>query len=108
MQSVQPLPARGRSAQPASALQRLEHLAQTLILDREAVTKLRSCEHHAAGQIVQHSLLETAWLSVLVLRYGLQVRRVRIGRDERKWIGGDAGAARCSVESTRCSLPRRR
>ena len=58
--SIEPLPSRGRSAQPASALERLEHLAQTLILDREAVTELRSCEHHAAGQIVQHSLLEAA------------------------------------------------
>ena len=56
--SIEPLPSRGRSAQPASAPSRLEHLAQTLILDREAVTGLRSCEHHATGQIVQHSLLE--------------------------------------------------
>ena len=49
------------------ALQRLEHPSQMLILDRQAVTKLRSREHHAAGQVVQHSLLETAWLSVLLL-----------------------------------------
>jgi hypothetical protein len=59
VRSLQPLLFRDRSPQPASTLQRLEHPAQTLILDREAVTELRSCEHHAAGQIVQHSLIET-------------------------------------------------
>jgi hypothetical protein len=77
--SIEPLPTCLRSTESASMLQRLQHLAQTLILDGKAVTELRSREHHAAGQAIQHSLLKTVGLSVqdepdrtvLVLRYSL-------------------------------------
>ena len=83
LRSVEPLPTRRRSTEPAGALQRLKHLAETLILDRQAVAELGSREHHAASQIVQHLLLETALLPIPMLRDDLQVGRVRIGRDER-------------------------
>src|SRR5262249_19934490 len=89
--SIEPLPTCLRSTESAGTLQRLQRLAQTLILDGKAVTELRSREHHAVGQVSQHPLLETVELSfrdepgraVLVLRYSLEVRRIRIGCDER-------------------------
>jgi hypothetical protein len=102
------LPTRRCAAQLAGALERLEHLTQALILDRKAIAELRPREHDACGQDVEHLLLETASLAVLVLRDDLQVDRLRFAAMSARGIGADAGAARCSVESTKWSLPRRK
>jgi hypothetical protein len=85
------LPTRGRAAQPAGALERPEHLAEALILDRQAVSELRAREHDISGQRVEHLLLETARGAVLVPRDDLQVRRLRIRRDGGQ-INGQARA----------------
>ena len=79
-----------------------------LILDRQTVTKLRSRKHHAAGQVVEHSLLKTARLSVVVLHDDLEVELSGLVVTSAKWMGVVVAAARCSVDSTRCSLACRR
>ena len=43
--SAEPLPTSRRAAEPAGPLERLQHLAQTLVLDRQRITQLRSRQH---------------------------------------------------------------
>src|SRR5262249_38663298 len=80
--SVRPLPTRGTAAEPAGALQRLQRLAQALVLDRQGLAELGACQRHARGQELEHALLEAAALPVLELGDDLQVGRLRIGRDQ--------------------------
>ena len=56
--SVTALPTCGRAAKPAGSLQRLECLAQALILDPEGVSQLRSFHGRALDQKLQHPVLE--------------------------------------------------
>jgi len=82
--SVSTLPASRRAAKPAGSLKRLQRIAQALVLDRQRVAQLRSRQHHALDQKGQHSLLETASLTVSVLELGddLQVGRLGVSRDQ--------------------------
>ena len=54
--SVAALPTSGRAAKPAGSLQRLQRLAQALVLDPQGIAELRSCHGRALGQKVEHSL----------------------------------------------------
>jgi hypothetical protein len=76
------LPTRPCAAQPAGALERLEHLTQALILDHRPIAELRPRAHDACGQDVEHLLPESAPLAVLVSRDDLQVDHLRVRRDE--------------------------
>src|SRR5271168_309910 len=62
--SVQALPTSGRAAKPASPFQRLQHLAQPLVLDPQGVPELCPCHGHALAQKVQHAFPEAALLPV--------------------------------------------
>jgi hypothetical protein len=82
--SVSTLPVSRRAAKPAGSLKRLQRIAQALVLDRQRVALLRSRQHHALDQKGQHSLFETASLTVFVLELGddLQVGRLGVSRDQ--------------------------
>ena len=57
---VDSLPTYGRRAQLAGSLQRLQHDAQALVLDRSAIANLGTRQHRAVGQKIKDSLLEPA------------------------------------------------
>ena len=59
---VDSLPTCGRATELAGAgsLQRLQHDAQALVLDRNAIAKLGTRQHRAGGQKIKDLLLETA------------------------------------------------
>ena len=57
---VDSLPTCGRRAELAGSLQRLQHDAQALVLDRKAIAKLGTRQHRAVGQKIKDLLLETA------------------------------------------------
>src|ERR1700677_131058 len=88
--SSQPLPTSGRATNPAGSLQRLQHLAQTLVLDPQGVPELRPRHGHALAQKVQHAFLKATPLafrcelgrSVLQFPDDLQVSRLGVGRDQ--------------------------
>ena len=57
---VDSLPTCGRATELAGSLQRLQHDAQALVLDRKAIAKLGTRQHRAVGQKIKDSLLEPA------------------------------------------------
>jgi hypothetical protein len=54
---VDSLPTCGRATELAGSLQRLQHDAQALVLDRTAIVKLGTPQHRAMGQKIKDLLL---------------------------------------------------
>ena len=102
---VHSLPTCGRATERAGSLQRLQHDAQALVLDRKAIAKLGTRQHRAVGQKINDSPLETA-----------SPFRPELGKDLPIWVvsalvatssrstGGDAGAARCCAREDQVFL----
>ena len=57
-QSIPALLASRRAAKPAGPLERLQRLAQTLVLDSQRIAQLRPRQDRTVGQKVQYTLLE--------------------------------------------------
>jgi hypothetical protein len=79
---VDSLPTCGRATELAGSLQRLQHDAQALVLDRNAIAKLGTRQHRAVGQKIKDLFLETASPFRPELGNDLQMGRLRTGRDQ--------------------------
>ena len=76
IRSVEALPAALGAAEAAGPLQRLQGLAQTLILNGQYVAELGPREHDAAGQQRENLLREAALWLVVDTGHHLQMGRV--------------------------------
>ncbi len=105
--SVGPLPTSGRAAEPAGSLQRLQHLAQALVLDPQAnrgaspasAPRLAARRSSTCSSRLRCFRLSSS-SSAMTSRWVVSASVATSSRV----TGADAGAARCSLESTRCSL----
>ncbi len=91
--SVEALPAAPGAAETAGLLQRIQGLAQTLILDGQRVAELGPREDAAAGQQREHLLGEAGLRLVVDWTDHLQMDRVGVGghqiqMDRRRSWGG--------------------
>jgi hypothetical protein len=91
---VDSLPTCGRATELADSLQRLQHDAQALVLDRNATAKLGTRQHRAVGQKIKDLLLETASPFRPELGNDLQMGRLRAGRDK---LQRDRRRCRCRM-----------
>jgi hypothetical protein len=79
---VDSLPTCGRATELAGSLQRLQHDAQALVLDRKAIAKIGRPQHRAVGQKIKDVRLKTASPFRPELGNDLQMGRHRAGRDQ--------------------------
>ena len=86
--SANTLPASRRAADFTGSLERLEGLAQTLVLNRQHVAKLGSRKRFPRNQAGEHSLLEIALAVVLRLGDNFQMGRCRVGGHKLQRHGG--------------------
>jgi hypothetical protein len=79
---VDSLPTCGRTTELAASLQRPQHDAQALVLDRKAIAELGTRQHRAVGQKIKDVLLKTATPFRPELSNELQMGRLRACRDQ--------------------------